>query len=253
MTERLHAVAVTLLLWLYFTLGFLLFSLPFYLAAWLFCRDRQTAFQKLNSRFFRGFFRLVRFLVPRHRWLIDEQIREIRSSIIICNHLSYLDPLILMTLFPCHKTIVKSKFFHIPVFGFFVKTSGYLPATPEGVLSGLLIDQVENLADFLAQGGNIFIFPEGTRSRSGRLGSFNPGAFKLARLCRAPLRVFRICNSDRLYTPGKFVFNTACHNRITLTLLGEIQPNQQLTTAGLEAEARTILAANKCRPGEQIE
>ncbi len=246
---RLYAILVTLLLWLYFTLGFVLFFLPLYLLSLLFFRDRQQAFQQLNTIFYRGFFRLIRFLVPRHHWQIDPRIREIRSSVIVCNHLSYLDPLLLIALFGRHKTIVKSRFFHIPVFGFFVKNAGYMPSTTEDALSGLMIDQVEEMADFLAQGGNLFIFPEGTRSRDGRMGSFNRGAFKIARLCRAPLRIIQICNSDRLYTPGRFVFNTSLRNTITVSLLGEITPDYEqnpVTAAEIERRARAVFAEADC-------
>ena len=246
---RVYAFVATITLWAYFTVGFIVFFLIFYLAAWLFTRDRERAFQRLNNRFYRGFFRLARIIIPRHHWQIDDDIKHIRSSVIVCNHVSYLDPLILISLFEQHKTIVKSKFFQIPIFGWFLKTAGYLPSTAEGRFSQMMIDHIEKMDDYLADGGNIFIFPEGTRSRDGRIGTFNKGAFKIARLCKAPIEVIRICNSDKLYTPGKFLFNTGHRNTITVQMAGRIDPDyEQNSPAASELEARVhrILTAADC-------
>lgn len=246
---RIHAFFATIMLWTYFTVGFVVFFLFFYLAAYLFSCDRELAFQRLNSRFYRGFFRLARIIIPNHKWQIDTGISAIRSSVIVCNHLSYLDPLLLISLFERHKTIVKSRFFNIPVFGWFLKTAGYLPSTAAPPFSQMMIDQIEKMDDYLAAGGNLFIFPEGTRSRDGRLGSLNRGSFKIARLCKAPISVIRICNSDRLYTPGTFLFNTGIHNTITVTLAGKIEPdyeNNPPAPSELEFQVRRILTAAGC-------
>ena len=245
----MQALTATIMLWAYFTVGFVVFFLIFYLAAWLFARDRELAFQRLNSKFYRGFFWLARIIIPRHGRQIDENIRHIRSSVIVCNHVSYLDPLILISLFERHKTIVKSRFFQIPIFGWFLKTAGYLPSTSETPFSQMMIDQIEKMDDYLAAGGNLFIFPEGTRSRDGRLGTFNKGAFKIARLCKAPIRVVRICNSDKLYTPGKYLFNTGIRNTITVILMGQIGPDYEQSPpapSDLEIQVRRILTTAGC-------
>lgn len=212
----------TCLLWCYFIGIGLFFCVFFYLPATLIHRKREQAFQRLNNLFFRGFFFLVHLLFPMHRWEISPDVTTIRSSIIVCNHLSYLDPLIFIALFRRQKTIVKSKFFTLPVFGWLLQGSGYLPATTEGRFSRIMIMQMEKMADYLDQGGNLFIFPEGTRSRTGRLTSFNRGAFKIARLCKAPVVVVRIANSNKLFTPGTFRFNTANTNTITMHVVGTI-------------------------------
>ncbi len=246
---HVYAFVATILLWLYFTVGFVVFFLIFYLAAWFFSQDRERAFQRLNSIFYRGFFRLARIIIPRHDWQIDDTVKHIKSSVIVCNHVSYLDPLILISLFEHHKTIVKSKFFQMPVFGWLITTAGYLPSTTEGRFSQMMIDHIEKMGDYLTAGGNLFIFPEGTRSRDGRLGTFNKGAFKIARLCKAPIKVVRICNSDKLYTPGKFLFNTGRRNTITVTLMGQIDPDYEHnppTASELESQVRRQLCTADC-------
>ncbi|MGD9503544.1 MAG: lysophospholipid acyltransferase family protein [Syntrophobacteraceae bacterium] len=215
----------TLLLWGYFTVGFIVLFSPFYALASIPVFDRTRAFQWFNHLFYRGFFGLCRLTMPRQNWRIDPAIASIRSSVVVCNHASYIDPLLLISLFARHTTIVKNRLFSIPIFGRMLALSGYLPSDFQGPLAGRLIERLDQMPAFLATGANLFVFPEGTRSRDRTLGPFNPGAFKIARLCRAPLAVVRIENSDRLFTPGRFLFNTCQPNTISVRLLTQMTPD----------------------------
>jgi 1-acyl-sn-glycerol-3-phosphate acyltransferase len=246
---------VTLLLWTYFTLGFIVFFSPSYLAAYLFSENREYAFQRLNHNFYKGFFFLIRILIPRQKWRIADEIKSIRSSVIVCNHLSYLDPLLLISLFPRHKTIVKSDFFRVPIFGWMLKQSGYIPSTSEGRLTELMIERIDAMDGYLTSGGNLFIFPEGTRSRNGTIGRLNKGAFKIARLCQAPVKVFYIHNTHKLFTPGKFLFNTLVSNIITVEQISGIIPDYQsgrFSIAELMSRVRLMLESQKKNPSENV-
>jgi 1-acyl-sn-glycerol-3-phosphate acyltransferase len=218
--DRLSDFVVTLICWVYFIFAFLFFFSFFYIAAFLFCKDRERAFQYIDHLFLKGFLWLLRVLAPRHKWEIDSEICTISGSIIVCNHLSYLDPLIFISLWSRQKTIVKTKFFHVPVFGWFIKVSGYLPSTTEGVHAKRMIEQVESMGEFLENGGNLFVFPEGTRNPDGDLGDFYKGVFKIGRMYRCPIHVLHLCNTDKLFTPGTFFFNTRVHNRIRMKIIG---------------------------------
>lgn len=66
------------------------------------------------------------------------------------------------------------------------------------------------------------MFPEGRRSRDGALGHFQKGAFSIAALNRVPVEVLYINNTDKLFVPGKFFFNTCRRNRITVERVGRI-------------------------------
>jgi 1-acyl-sn-glycerol-3-phosphate acyltransferase len=66
---------VTLILWGYFTLGFVLFFSPFYAAAFFFARDRRLAFEKLNHRFFKSFVWLMRVITPGLEVYMDKSIK----------------------------------------------------------------------------------------------------------------------------------------------------------------------------------
>jgi len=237
-------LSITLLLWCYYTLGFVLFFAPFYFLAYCFAKKRRTAFQKLNHIFYKGFFGLTKLLIPSCRWQIPEAVRKIRSSVIVCNHRSYIDPILLISIYARHTTIAKARLFGIPAFGAILSLSGYIPSTARGRFADLMVDRIEGMDRFLASGGNLFIFPEGTRSRDGRIGSLNKGAFKLAKMCKAPVKVLFIENTEKLFKPGKFLFNAHSPNTITVALAGEMNPDyrsDQFSINGLVAEVHALL------------
>ncbi|MBW1636326.1 MAG: 1-acyl-sn-glycerol-3-phosphate acyltransferase [Deltaproteobacteria bacterium] len=223
--DRLIDCAVTIICWTWFIFGFLLFFIWPYVIFALFSKNPEIHFQKLNSHFYRIFFRILKTSAPRQHFQIDEQVAAARSSVIICNHISYLDPLLLIALFSRQKTIVKTRFFSAPVFGWIIKKSGYFPATGEGRFSAMMIKEMETMADFLRDGGNLFVFPEGTRSRNGKIGEFHMGALKIARINQAPVLILQISNSDKLFPPGKFLFNTRRRNSIRVKIIDRIEPD----------------------------
>jgi 1-acyl-sn-glycerol-3-phosphate acyltransferase len=240
--------SITVLLWIYFTLGFVVFFAPWYIITGLFSARSTQYFQTLNHYFLRGFFGVCRLLIPRHHWHIDAAIPSIRSSVIVCNHISYIDSIFLVSLFKKHTTIVKSSLFHLPIMGTLLKRSGYVPSESAGPLADIMVHRMDTLCETLATGSNLIVFPEGTRSRTGAIGPFNPGAFKLARLCRAPMQVLFIRNSEKLFKPGRFLFNTRCFNTISLQPLAEIKPDYEqdnFSHTELMDEVRGMMMAQK--------
>jgi 1-acyl-sn-glycerol-3-phosphate acyltransferase len=160
--------------------------------------------------------------------------------------------LVLIALYPRHKTIVKGRLFDIPVFGRMLTGSGYIPSTGGGGRREQLLNQMEALDCFFSAGGNLFIFPEGTRSRSGNLESFNPGAFKIARNYNVPVQVLTIHNTDRMFTPGSFAFQSRERATIALELAGTLPPPEEgprMSIARMSQAARAIMVQSLSRPG----
>jgi len=250
--DRWFDLGVTLTCWLYFTLGFLVLFSPLYLAAALFFSRKEAAFQRYNRAFYRGFFLLLRTIAPRQRWEIDERIAALRSSVIVCNHRSYLDPLLLIAQLERATTIVKSVFFTLPIFGWVIRTAGYLPATATGRFAGLMLARMEAMPAYFASGGTLFVFPEGTRSRDGRVGALNQGALKIARQCSVPVHILCLENTERLFTPGVFLFAASRPNVIRLRLIETI-PVQDLqpSLADLGNRVRQAMERGQAEPGPQ--
>jgi 1-acyl-sn-glycerol-3-phosphate acyltransferase len=222
--HSLKDLTVTLILWGYYTIGFVVLFAPFYAWARLFSMDVTLAFQRLNARFYRWFFVLLRGLVPVCQWRVDPAVKTIRGAVIVANHLSYLDPILLISFFQRHTTIAKQRLFHIPLYGRMLRLSGYIPSSADGPLAEIMLASMEKMPAFLSGGGNLIIFPEGTRSRDGQIGDLNTGAFKIARLCNAPIHVVYIQNTARLFRPGRFLFDTRTANTVRVEHLARIEP-----------------------------
>lgn len=222
--KRSIDLLVTIMAWIYFTLGCFILFFPFYLFSTLLSKNPEASFQKINQRLLKSFFIVLRIITPHLTIHIDDDVYALRSSVIVSNHISYLDPILLVSLFEKHKTIVKKTFLKVPVFGWLLKTSGYLSATTDESFTALMLERVEKMEQYLSSGGNVFIFPEGTRSRDGRIGRFKKGAFTIARRYQVPIQVLLISNTNILLQPGKFLFNTCVPNTIEVKRIGTIHP-----------------------------
>jgi 1-acyl-sn-glycerol-3-phosphate acyltransferase len=233
-------IALTMTMWIYFTAGFVVFFMPFYIIALFIIPWRERIFQYLNSTFLAGLFFLIRVLVPGLSIAIDEKINSINSSVVICNHRSYLDSILLVSLFRRHTTIVKGTFFAVPIFGWILRFNGYIPSNSGGSVKKYLVDAVRKLDHFLKDGGNLIIFPEGTRNKNGTLSPFKKGAFRIAKICKAPVDVLYVENSDKLYPPGKFFLNTCVKNELRVEWLGRISPEYEKRNVPLKEIKETI-------------
>ena len=215
---------VTFILWFYFTIGFLPTFMPIYFISIFIFSKREIIYQYLNHTFFKIFFFLIKVLAPGQRIHIDKEIYPIKSSIIICNHRSYLDSILLVSIFKRHKTLVKGTFFKIPIFRRLLQFAGYIPIHTLNDGDDSMVDHINKLKDFFNDGGNLFIFPEGTRSRDGSLGTMKRGAFSIAKFIDVPIEILYIENSEKLFPPGKLLLNTCVDNTITLQRLGRLHP-----------------------------
>jgi 1-acyl-sn-glycerol-3-phosphate acyltransferase len=203
----------------------------------VFAENRTTALQNLNHVHLKCFFALIRLLVPRTKFKIPEDVRKIHSSIVVCNHLSYLDPILLVSLFGRQRTIVKHTFFKVPIFGWLLKNYGYISSGVSDMTGPTMINNLEDIKEHLASGGIVFVFPEGTRSRDGNLAPFNKGVFTIARYCNAPLKLIFITGTNKLFQPGHFLFNTCHFNEIQLELIGSLEPDYKGNNFSISAVA----------------
>jgi 1-acyl-sn-glycerol-3-phosphate acyltransferase len=238
---RVRSVAVTLLLWTYFVGAFLAgYWVVFLIAGML--RGQRGLGWALRS-YTRGFLAVVRLAIPRLVVDIPEQrdLSRTRGTVAVCNHLSFLDPLLMLALLPRLITIVRPDFFRVPIFGWLLRGAGFLG--PDLFSEGQA--WVDRVARHLRHGGNLLIFPEGTRSRDGRLAPFKKGAFYLAKHLSAPILVLRITGTDSLFAPGRLTFDVDQNRAVGIRRLALIsQADADLnTTHELTARVWAMLDA----------
>ena len=107
--------------------------------------------------------------------------------IYMANHLSFLDGPLLFGLIPQRvRVILKKQVFRLPVIGQGMRYVGFVPVDRKGVRGGKKsIDIAAGLMQ--ARAYSYLIFPEGTRSRDGRMQAFKRGGFFLALASRASI------------------------------------------------------------------
>jgi 1-acyl-sn-glycerol-3-phosphate acyltransferase len=236
---KLRSLTVTVLLWAYFVGAFVAgYWIVFLVTGML--RGRRGLAWTLGN-YARNFFHVVRLAIPRVRLVVPEraQLRRTRGNVVVCNHLSFLDPLLLLSLLPNVITIVRPDFFRVPVFGWLLRGAGFLG--PDLFTEGQ--SWVAKVERHLRLGGNLLIFPEGTRSRDGQLAPFKKGAFYLAKHLAAPISVLRISGTSALFPPGRFSFDAATTRPIEVRQLAVIAVADaaECTTHELTAKVRAML------------
>lgn len=110
-----------------------------------------------------------------------------QSCIFLSNHVSNLDPPILLPAIPGMCSVfLKKSLMKIPFVSIAMRMAKYVPVS-RGHSRQEAEQSVAVAADALRSGMHIFIFPEGTRSLDGNLLPFKKGAFFLAADTNAPM------------------------------------------------------------------
>ncbi|XP_010525778.1 PREDICTED: 1-acyl-sn-glycerol-3-phosphate acyltransferase 1, chloroplastic [Tarenaya hassleriana] len=99
-------------------------------------------------------------------------------AVYVSNHQSFLDIYTLLTLGRCFKFISKTGIFLYPIIGWAMFMLGVIPLKRMDTRSQM--DCLKRCIDLVKKGASVFFFPEGTRSKDGKLGPFKRGAFTVA-------------------------------------------------------------------------
>jgi 1-acyl-sn-glycerol-3-phosphate acyltransferase len=166
-----------------------------------------------------------------------EHIERGATYVMVANHLSLLDILVLFRLFRHFTWVSKRENFRVPVVGWNMTLNAYIPlkrGDRESVAAMLATAEAD-----LRDGISVMIFPEGTRSRDGRLKPFKAGAFELAVATGLPVLPIVVGGTGDALPARGFVLRG--RHPITLTVLPPI-PSQGLDAAELSDRARSAIA-----------
>ncbi|MBJ6748735.1 lysophospholipid acyltransferase family protein [Geomonas anaerohicana] len=144
-----------------------------------------------------------------------ESIR--RPCILVINHLSFFDSYYMSTL-PFHDIVfaVGAWPFKMYWYTLFMRLAQYLD-----VESAPWEDVVATCSATFAKKGVVIFYPEGHRSRTGRLQPFYSGAFRLAKETGVPIVPLVITGTDNLLPPGRFALYPS---RVRLKVLPPMDP-----------------------------
>ena len=111
---------------------------------------------------------------------IEEHVPDEGAALIVCNHVSYMDALILGGAIPRPaRFVMYYKIFHIPVASWFFKTARAIPIAGAKEDPDIMQKAFDEVDKALAEGEIVGIFPEGKLSTDGEIAEFKSGVEKI--------------------------------------------------------------------------
>jgi 1-acyl-sn-glycerol-3-phosphate acyltransferase len=119
------------------------------------------------------------------------------------NHVSNIDPLAFVPAIPRRVgLLVKSELFRVPILGKAMRMAGFVPVERENREAAA--GSVDEALKYLKEGLSFAVYPEGTRSRDGRMLPFKKGAFLMAVRAKVPVVPVSIVGALDLMRKGEW-------------------------------------------------
>src|SRR5262245_56755444 len=124
--------------------------------------------------------------------------------VFLANHFSTLDIWAVVPALPdTTRFVAKKSLFWIPILGQAMWVAGFIPIDRADRTRA--IRSLGRASGRIARGESVTLFPEGTRSRDGKLGRFKRGSFHLALETGAPIVPVAISGTGRVVAPRSIV------------------------------------------------
>jgi 1-acyl-sn-glycerol-3-phosphate acyltransferase len=178
---------------------------------------------------------------PLGLWLAGARLDVVRMPplppgpvIFASNHESALDIWALFAALPRgFRFVAKQELFRLPIFGWYLAIGGHIPVDRSNHARS--IQSLRRAGQVVRAGTSLVVFPEGTRSRDGRIHPFKKGPFVVAEEAGVPVVPIAIAGSGRI-TPSKVI---AVHpGTIRLAAADPVDPAAYPQREALLAEVR---------------
>jgi 1-acyl-sn-glycerol-3-phosphate acyltransferase len=158
-------------------------------------------------------------------------------AVIVANHASIIDILVVFALYRPFKWVSKTENFRLPLIGWNMALNDYVPL--ERGKRKSIVKMLAACRGHLRSGCPVLLFPEGTRSKTGELQAFKDGAFQLATEMGCPVIPVAIHGTHDSLPKHGVVLRSRMRARIEV--LPPIAPGD-LGVAGLRDAARAAIA-----------
>jgi len=160
--------------------------------------------------------------------IVHPDIDPERPYLFFQNHTNHLDHCTLYPATPHFKQGVElDEHFSFPVYGWFMKKRGTIPVVRGSVSQMRLL--ASRMRAELDRGHSLLLFPEGTRTLDGRLGRFEPGMFRVARMLKAPIVPVTVTGMYQVMRKGSYLIRPG--HRVT------VYCDKPVETSGLSVKA----------------
>jgi 1-acyl-sn-glycerol-3-phosphate acyltransferase len=188
-------------------------------------------------------------LVYRFKVRGDENIPTEGAAILVCNHVSFIDPVLLMAASPRPiRFIMDHEIFKLPVLGAFFRLAKAIPIAPQKVDARIYEQAFARARQVLDDGDLLCIFPEGAISRDGELAEFKGGVMRLLEsnpVPVVPLALQNLWGSFFSRAGGRAMtrpFRRGIFSRVDL-VAGEPLPASAVTPSSLRERVGRLLAS----------
>lgn len=169
-----------------------------------------------------------------------EHVPPGRSCIFMCNHVSNLDPPVVLPLLPGRSSVLlKKELMNIPILGRAMRMGKFVPVERGSKREAAKASVIE-AADALRSGLHILVYPEGTRSLDGRLSRFKKGPFYLAEETQAPIVPIALSGTQHMMRKGSAAITPGVAR---IQLLEAIEPSRYATRDELMKAVWAAIAA----------
>ena len=168
-----------------------------------------------------------------------EKIDPTRSYIFMSNHVSNLDPPILLPLIPRRTSVMaKKELFSYPILGKTMRIGSLVPVDRGNREAG--IAAVRAAAEVIRSGVNMTIYVEGKRSFDGKMLPFKKGPFYLAMECSVPVVPVTIVGTEKIMPKARFAIQPGT---ATIVFHEPIEPKDFGSRECLMAKVRTVIGS----------
>ena len=192
---------------------------------------------------------LMRFLawllihtVHRVRTIDAERIPAEGAAVLVCNHVSYVDAIVIGAASPRPiRFVMDHRIFKLPLLGWIFRTARAIPIAPAKEDPWLMEKAYIDIAQALHEGDLVCIFPEGRLTKDGEINEFKGGIAKIIERSKVPVipMALRGLWGHLLSRNGENVFQRAFHNGLRSRLalaVGLPVPPQDVTPEGLQKQ-----------------
>ena len=174
-----------------------------------------------------------------------DKIDQSRTYIFMSNHVSNIDPPLLCPLIPRRTSILaKKEIWSIPILGKALDLAEIVPVEREN--RDAAIQSIRRAGEVMQHGINVTLFPEGTRSRDGRLLPFKKGPFHLAASTGFPIVPITILGTYEMMPKGSMIVRPGT---ATLVFHPAMDPKHYASREELTQAVRDVI--NSALPAER--
>jgi len=168
-----------------------------------------------------------------------DKLDPARTYIFMSNHVSNLDPPIMIPLIPRRTSVMaRHELFNYPILGKAMRLGSLVPVQRKNREAG--IAAVRAAAGVIRKGINMTIYVEGGRSFDGKLLPFKKGPFYLATECGVPVVPVTIVGTHYVMPKGRFAIKAG---DVTVIFHPPIEPEDFGDRECLMAKVREVISS----------